>query len=83
MTYYMAANWHCREAMNCRGQSSTYPRAVRLKANRSYHPGTIPTPVASWGMEASFHDEWAESFGVKADAALRELEAIDAKLRFH
>jgi hypothetical protein len=83
MTYYMAATWHCREAMNCRGQSSAYPRAERLKENSSYYPGALPGQVASWGTEASFHDEWAHRFGVKAETGLRQLEEIDAKLLFH
>ncbi len=82
MTYYMAANWHCREAMNCRGQSSPYPLVERVKENRGYHPGAIPGQVMSWGAEAFFHDEWANRFSVKADNGLRELEVIDAKLLF-
>ena len=80
MSYYMAASWHCREAMNCRGQSSPYPRAERLKENSTYYPGAIPGRVTSWGMEASFHDEWADRFGVKAEIGLRQLEEIDAML---
>ena len=83
MSYYMAANWHCREAMNCRGQGSPYPRAERLKENSTYYPGAIPGRVTSWGMEASFHDEWADRFGVKAETGLRQLEEIDAKLLLH
>jgi hypothetical protein len=83
MSYYMAATWHCHEAMNCRGQSSLYTRIERLKENRNYYPGAIPGQVTSWGMEASFHDEWAQRLGVKAEAHLRQLEEIDAKLLFH
>ncbi len=82
MTYYMAANWHRREAMNCRRQSSPYPRAERLKENRSYAPGTLPAGVTSWGAEASFHEEWTERFDEKAGVALRQLEAISEKLLF-
>jgi len=80
MSYYLAATWHCREAMNCRGQSSPYSRADRLRENTSYHPGAIPGRVTSWGMEASFHDEWAHRLGVKAETGLRQLEVVDAKL---
>jgi hypothetical protein len=83
MTYYMAANWHCREAMNCRVQSSPYPLAERSKENSTYYPGAIPGQVTSWGAEATFHDEWANRFGVNAETGLRELEEIDAKLLFH
>jgi hypothetical protein len=38
--------------------------------------------VTSWGTEATFHEEWAERFDAKAEIALHQLEALDAKLLF-
>ncbi len=82
MTDYMVANWHCREAMKCRTQSSPYSRAIRIQVNRDYFPGALPGTVASWGAEASFHGEWADRFSEKAETGLRELDEIYAKLLF-
>ena len=82
MSSYMAANWHHREAIHCRAQTSPYPQAERAKVNRGFSPDTLPAPLKSWPEEASFHEEWGRRLGEKAEAQYRQLEAIHAKLLF-
>jgi hypothetical protein len=82
MSYYMAANWHHREAICCRTMTSPYPVAERSKANRGYYPGTLPGSVTTWQEEAAFRETWGGKLEAKADDTLRRSEEVYDKLLF-